>query len=149
MTPAQIIACVAIVSAELIYSGQLVAEPRPECIPTPNNCEQGEPAESCVSRLAQRADQLLNQKYVALKGEIKKVWATFPRDPTKVLKDLTASERAWIAHRNASCNVASELPGGGASGMYEYGCLCLTSYQRIDDFILYEENLGIPRVGQR
>jgi len=51
------------------------------------------------------------------------------------LHALTDAQKAWIAYRDANCTFEDELAFGGAAiGSNYSACLCVLSYQRVDDF---------------
>lgn len=67
---------------------------------------------TCTSTALDAADKLLNGLYGKLVDQMK---ASSDRDDKERLRRLVASERAWVAYRDAECNLqgASMLGGSG------------------------------------
>ena len=63
------------------------------------------------------ADRILNQAYTAWVGALKQPAAGEARDDAEILKRLVAAERAWIAFRDANCDlVSTSMLGGTGEG---------------------------------
>ncbi len=57
------------------------------------------------------------------------------QSPDVQLGYLKDAQKQWIAFRDANCTFEDSLAFGGTSlGSNSSSCLCVLSYQRIDDF---------------
>jgi uncharacterized protein YecT (DUF1311 family) len=90
---------------------------------------------ACLSRAANKSDRLLNQSYKSLQDAIRKAAKEMNQSPEPQLDSLTATQKQWIAYRDANCALEDSLAfGGTATGGNYSGCLCALSYERINDF---------------
>jgi len=90
---------------------------------------------ACLARAADKADRLLNKSYKALRTAVRDGAKATGQKPDTELQALTGAQNAWIAYRDANCTFEDELAfGGTAIGGNYSACLCVLSYQRVDDF---------------
>ncbi|MGV1014875.1 MAG: lysozyme inhibitor LprI family protein [Methyloceanibacter sp.] len=90
---------------------------------------------ACLSRVANKADRLLNQSYQTLQDAIRKSAQEMEQSPDPQLAALTAAQKQWIAFRDENCAFEDSLAfGGTATGGNYSGCYCALSYERINDF---------------
>lgn len=95
----------------------------------------------CAARAADAADATLNTLYQKIRARLK------GDDPTIAL--LTATQRAWIAFRDAECDFASSsVAGGSVHPMIRAGCIETLTLARSEDFRQYlaceEGDLSCP-----
>src|SRR5262249_47342290 len=84
----------------------------------------------CYGNAYKKADAELNALYRQITGRLK--------DNQTTTKLLVATQRAWVAFRDAECGFsASGVAGGSAYGMILAICLAKLTDKRIDDFKNY------------
>lgn len=87
-------------------------------------------------------------------GELNKLYKELERraDDAELKQSLVKSQRAWIAYRDAECDMQT-IGGGSIVGMSRAICLSGLTMQRIDDFKRYlkceegDSNCPFPSAG--
>jgi uncharacterized protein YecT (DUF1311 family) len=89
----------------------------------------------CLARKAKAADAFLNEAYRILKSGVRRHAAEMGQPPYIQLQSLTATQKKWIAYRDANCTFEDQLAFAGTSigGNYS-ACLCALSLERAVDF---------------
>lgn len=97
---------------------------------------------ACLARAADAADAKLNEAYGGLKAAIRRFAGEMGQSPNFPLRSLTATQKKWIAYRDANCTFEDELAFGGTSigGNYS-ACLCALSLGRAEDFARVRKHL--------
>ena len=98
------------------------------------DAESEDDIRTCLFKLYKKADDLLNDEYAGLREDIRALAARIDSDPEAYLNELKDAQRQWIAFRDKTCELEAGLAGGSSAGEFRSECLCLTTYQRINDF---------------
>lgn len=94
----------------------------------------------CAGLDYDKADKELNRIWPAIKAAAQESDAATGDGKTEFLDALMASQRAWIAYRDAQCAWQGfEAHGGSMEPMLVNGCLAALTEQRIKD--LQQEGL--------
>jgi uncharacterized protein YecT (DUF1311 family) len=90
--------------------------------------------DTCNEQAKTSADSILNRIYGDWVEQLKHPAKDEATDDAEILKRLIASERAWIAYRDTSCNLESTSMLGGTGETNVYGhCLYVKTKQRVLD----------------
>jgi uncharacterized protein YecT (DUF1311 family) len=90
---------------------------------------------ACAARAADNGDAALNHAYKTLQDAVRADGKEMGQSPDTQLGYLKDAQKQWIAFRDANCTFEDSLAFGGTSlGGNSSSCLCVLSYQRIDDF---------------
>jgi uncharacterized protein YecT (DUF1311 family) len=85
----------------------------------------------CTDVARGAADKILNRLY---DGAVKRLRAGGDDDSRETLRRLVASERAWIAYRDAQCSFeGTTMLGGSGEGVIVGGCLYQKTAERAKD----------------
>ncbi|WP_411506489.1 lysozyme inhibitor LprI family protein [Brucella anthropi] len=112
-------------------------------------------ADDCQNASSQAAlNECYGKAYKKSDTELNKVFKTLQHrtDDAELKKKLTQSQRAWIAFRDAECDMQT-FGGGSISGMAYSICLSELTTQRIDDLKKYlkcdegDSNCPFPAAG--
>lgn len=86
----------------------------------PSNLELNQ----CTARADEAADKVLNRVYASFADRLKHGSPDDAVDNKEKLKRLIASERAWIAFRDAECQLrGTQMLGGSGEGLVVGDCL--------------------------
>jgi uncharacterized protein YecT (DUF1311 family) len=89
----------------------------------------------CADKDFQTADKSLNAAYAAALANIKTRNLEKPYDANSFEAAMRASQRAWLAYRDADCKdlVAQEWSGGSGTSSAVLGCMTQKTQQRTKD----------------
>jgi uncharacterized protein YecT (DUF1311 family) len=89
----------------------------------------------CADKDFQAADKSLNAAYTAALASVKTRDLEKPYDAKSFEAALRASQRAWLAFRDADCKdlVAQEWSGGSGTASASLGCMTEKTIQRTKD----------------
>lgn len=94
-----------------------------------DNAKSNMEMKECAGKGYDAADKRLNQVYQEIRAKLNK--AKDP-DSKEILKRLTASQRAWVAFRDADCDLAGvSMLGGTGESLEITGCLAGTTQERV------------------
>lgn len=112
-------------------------------------------ADDCQNASSQAAlNECYGKAYKKSDTELNNIFKTLQHrtDDAELKKKLTQSQRAWIAFRDAECDMQT-FGGGSISGMAYSICLSELTTQRIDDLKKYlkcdegDSNCPFPAAG--
>jgi uncharacterized protein YecT (DUF1311 family) len=97
-------------------------------VPNPIDCNTASTTVElnyCTERSHKEADEKLNEAYQAVLKQIRASGGEAPYDPKSWEEALRASQRAWIAYRDAECKglVPMEWSGGSGTAAAVNGCM--------------------------
>jgi uncharacterized protein YecT (DUF1311 family) len=89
----------------------------------------------------EKADKQLNALWPGIKAETKQQDTDEGEGKTEYLDALMASQRAWIAYRDAECQrYSNESKGGSMQPLLLYGCMASMTEKRIKELQDNPEN---------
>lgn len=92
--------------------GAIAQEPALDC----ENASSTNEINACVQREYEAADRVLNETYQKALASIPEMAGDPPYDPKTWEQALRASQRAWIAFRDAECGAHVPMFWSGGSG---------------------------------
>jgi uncharacterized protein YecT (DUF1311 family) len=88
----------------------------------------------CAALDFEAADKKLNEVWPGLKADTKQQDTDEGEGKTEYLDALMASQRAWIAYRDAECQrYSNEAKGGSMQPLLLYGCMATMTEKRIKE----------------
>jgi uncharacterized protein YecT (DUF1311 family) len=116
---------VSVLSAGLIAygGGPVIAERRADCDKAMSTADLN----MCSERIFQAADARLNATFVKAIDVIRKTNGDKPYDPDSWEKALRASQRVWVAFRDADCKGFVPMSWSGGTGTTSAVLGCMTS----------------------
>ncbi|OYX26871.1 MAG: hypothetical protein B7Z10_01925 [Rhodobacterales bacterium 32-66-7] len=88
----------------------------------------------CAEQDWQAADEALNQAYQEVMAEMKVMDEQLPPELQGAEAALRTAQRAWIAYRDANCEVSGfPMRGGSAEPLLVYGCLRQMTENRTEE----------------
>jgi uncharacterized protein YecT (DUF1311 family) len=114
-------------------------------VPNPIDCGKASTTVElnyCSERAYQRADEELNDAYQAALKQIRASAGDAPYDAKSWEEALRASQRAWIAYRDAECKGLVPMEWSGGTGTTTAVNGCMTELTEARTKMLTERNSG-------